>query len=592
MKPEGEKLAARYFESAGDEQVQLELQRYLASNPDDLREFVELLRDHAAMTFILGEKEDRLPSLVMSALDFRRTRDRFTESVEAALRDRPAPARPSTRRHLTRGWGGRDRRSFLPALAAAGILFGIVVLASLSPSSPRRLATKPDRPAPGVEPREAEPIPPRQETARKAPEPTVAPSPKPEARPPVEPRTIQPVQEPEKKPALKEKEEKQERPDPPRPEPAPPPKAQDRPGTVAAATAPVLARVEWVEGEVHAVGQGTRTLLKAGDDLRSGQGVEAGPKASALIVYRDQTKFVVGSDTAIREFDERPVKDAVGKWLRLDRGSLWAQVRPQRRPMEIGTPHAVARVLGTTLRLVVDPDPGQGTRLEVVEGKVRLTRLGDPKPAEVASGQFAVAVAGGELAVKPLPIDEIVLSARRGRSIPGIYGRWALRADKECSTGIAMEGFSFGPAQDLKKCAHVEFRFAADAEKDYHVWIRGCVPDTKNALLRDHLILEAADCTVAPSPPGALAFGHASFNGFCERPGKWWWVGGDIYGPPDNWRCVETPVRLRFARPGLQTLRLYAWEGPMGVDALWLSTTQDTRPEEGVLGPKDPFNKK
>jgi len=86
-------------------------------------------------------------------------------------------------------------------------------------------------------------------------------------------------------------------------------------------------------------------------------------------------------------------KGRAGKSLTLVRGVLTADVRkqPADQPMVITTPQGEATVLGTKLRLTVEPDEKGSTRLEVEEGKVRLKRLVDGKTVGVDSGHFAVA---------------------------------------------------------------------------------------------------------------------------------------------------------------------------------------------------------
>jgi hypothetical protein len=86
-------------------------------------------------------------------------------------------------------------------------------------------------------------------------------------------------------------------------------------------------------------------------------------------------------------------------------GAIRADVAPQpkNKPLVFVTAHAEAKVLGTALRLVVDRDPKKGTLLEVEKGRVELKRLSDRKVVVVGAGQFAVAAAGTDLKVKPLP---------------------------------------------------------------------------------------------------------------------------------------------------------------------------------------------
>jgi hypothetical protein len=45
------------------------------------------------------------------------------------------------------------------------------------------------------------------------------------------------------------------------------------------------------------------------------------------------------------------------------------------------------------------------------------------------------------------------------------------------------------------------------------------------------------------------------------------------------------PVTLRFNRPGPQFLRLYAAATVQRIDAIWLSATQKTRPDDKSTGP-------
>ena len=75
--------------------------------------------------------------------------------------------------------------------------------------------------------------------------------------------------------------------------------------------------------------------------------------------------------------------------------------------MVIATPHGEARILGTTFRLAVEP---ASTRLDVVEGKVRLTRTGGGE-VDVPGGHSATAAPGLELAARPQPrrVAETVL---------------------------------------------------------------------------------------------------------------------------------------------------------------------------------------
>ena len=63
-----------------------------------------------------------------------------------------------------------------------------------------------------------------------------------------------------------------------------------------------------------------------------------------------------------------------------------------------------------------------------------------------------------------------------------------------------------------------------------------------------------------------------TFIGFGAHQGFWWSGGGH---DPNS---TQTPIALRFKRPGRQVIRLHALETPLQIDTIWLSTTKTTRP--------------
>ncbi len=112
----------------------------------------------------------------------------------------------------------------------------------------------------------------------------------------------------------------------------------------------------------------------------------------------DGTRLELGGDTSLASIAE----ETAGRRLRLDGGALAAEVVRQApgRGLVFATPHAEARVLGTRLALSVSTD---ATRLEVREGRVRLTRLPDRAGADVGPGQFAVAAKGPAPFARTIP---------------------------------------------------------------------------------------------------------------------------------------------------------------------------------------------
>jgi hypothetical protein len=136
--------------------------------------------------------------------------------------------------------------------------------------------------------------------------------------------------------------------------------------------------------------------------------------------------------------------------------------------------------------------------------------------------------------------------------------------------------------------AFVEFRFSADAEKDYIIWVRSASLATgPNAAYFDQVAIEFANARVSKTwsifkdNPGTVEInGHALKMGY-------WWVSGDA----DTQDVTQTrpadtvPVTVRFARGGTQVLRLYSLASLARVDAILLTTIRKTRPEDSFVPP-------
>ena len=88
------------------------------------------------------------------------------------------------------------------------------------------------------------------------------------------------------------------------------------------------------------------------------------------------------------------------KRFALRQGTIQAQVARQRplRPLLVRTPNAEARVVGTKFILTVTTNT---TRLDVSEGKVRLTRSGDGALVDVSKDHYAIVAGSVELAALP-----------------------------------------------------------------------------------------------------------------------------------------------------------------------------------------------
>ncbi len=188
----------------------------------------------------------------------------------------------------------------------------------------------------------------------------------------------------------------------PKPAPEPPPAA-------AGTTVAQAARILRVVGEAYVAGKAGRAPAVTGQGIAAGEGVDSvGLGSSVVLGFADQTRIELVGGSRIREISD--LEPRAGKRLRIESGTLKAEVsrQPKDLPMVFSTPHGEAKVLGTVLRLTVDPDPKKGTGVEVEEGRVELRHPGG-RSVEIQGGQMAVAAAGLPLAARPLPREDILL---------------------------------------------------------------------------------------------------------------------------------------------------------------------------------------
>jgi hypothetical protein len=129
---------------------------------------------------------------------------------------------------------------------------------------------------------------------------------------------------------------------------------------------------------------GARAPAKSGTELRRGDSIEAsGASAVVSLKCPDGTTLESQGPLSLGETSADPAP--AGKTLSLSKGTLSASVARQApgQAFSILTP-------GST-----------STRVEVREGKVRVSRRGDRKPVDVGAGQFVVAAPGAELRPQP-----------------------------------------------------------------------------------------------------------------------------------------------------------------------------------------------
>ncbi|MCI0655972.1 MAG: FecR domain-containing protein, partial [Acidobacteria bacterium] len=347
-----------------------------------------------------------------------------------------------------------------------------------------------------------------------------------------------------------------------------------------------VARIERATAALLVKGD-VKTELKGGEEVDSGQGLEAGPGGAAILVYADTTRLELGPETEVNDF-----RAEGGKRLFVAKGEIRAKIakQPAGQPMVFLTPYGEAKVLGTTLRLLVSSDPKKGARLEVEEGKVQFKSNLTGKTVDVLTGHYTVAALGAEMTARSLPIADVVLFPRQAKMTGD---EWRMAKDPQAPGGLVLEasmqnrGFPGKNTPDffLKYTSYVTFTFNADADKDYHVWIRGCyIPLVAGKGEGNGSVAVEAPtgrftgrCVFFSRIPELSGF---MFDFFKSRPG-YWWVGG-------NEQPKRVGTALRFAKSGPQVLRLYGTE-PLLIDCIWLSAVQDTRPDDNA---KVPFSEK
>jgi concanavalin A-like lectin/glucanase superfamily protein/FecR-like protein len=389
----------------------------------EFEELERLVRDDPAARQIHLEQLDleaelrgERPASDLAEGAMQRLEKRLLADVENGVMERiqarGAAKRPRTARSVRR-FQPRSTASWW-MFAAAGLFVAAVLFLVLGPSEQ---TPAPIRTVKESRPRAASPEPSRATAEARIEE--IEQKPKAPAQPPWPPAANPVAQEMRRKQAEELQREKerierelssarrpQEPTTPKKEEPVPPVQEPPTPAKQEGTTRAVLARLEEVSGEAFLVTKEAKTAAASGMDLLMEQGIETG--AGRLVVrFPDKTRVEFGPGTSVTE-----IKTGQGKRLFVAKGTVRAEVarQPKDQPMIFSTPSSDATVLGTTLRIVVDPDPKKGTRLEVEEGKVQLKNL-EGKLALVESGHYAVAAAGAELVSKRTLEDPDILIA-------------------------------------------------------------------------------------------------------------------------------------------------------------------------------------
>jgi parallel beta-helix repeat protein len=152
-----------------------------------------------------------------------------------------------------------------------------------------------------------------------------------------------------------------------------------------------------LSGSVELVRETASAPAQVGTQVIPGEGLKTGAGGLAKLRYPDGTTIELKEESNLSL-----LRHEQAKRLALKQGEIFADVAKQKpdEALTVVTPHGEATVVGTQLKLAVAKE---STRLEVTQGKVRLTNP-DNKFVDVEAGNYAVATAGVELRSQALPV--------------------------------------------------------------------------------------------------------------------------------------------------------------------------------------------
>ena len=180
-----------------------------------------------------------------------------------------------------------------------------------------------------------------------------------------------------------------------------------------------FAKVSGLNGSVQWTGNGGQVIrdLKVGDRLSGGMLEALSADSWCTLELLDSSTLTISGESALT------VSQLQQKELHLRRGSLSANVVPQPdgKPMLIHTPTAELEVLGTQFNLEAERS---STKLNVNEGRIRVTRLEDGSVAEVPADHEIVAAVDRDVEFNATRRPEPVTAWLSELPEASIYGTW------------------------------------------------------------------------------------------------------------------------------------------------------------------------
>ena len=161
-----------------------------------------------------------------------------------------------------------------------------------------------------------------------------------------------------------------------------------------------------VKNDVRATPPGAAPRpVKARDAIALQTRIQTGRSSSFAMTFPPGGRLDLGAESAVT-FDQKVIDASTGRpasSLSLAIGRLRLALSKLQQTVEIGTPHAVAGVKGTVVRLVVHPVAG--TFVAVDEGLVGVRARAGGDEVEVAAGQWVVVPPGGQ-PTRPARLDK------------------------------------------------------------------------------------------------------------------------------------------------------------------------------------------
>lgn len=165
--------------------------------------------------------------------------------------------------------------------------------------------------------------------------------------------------------------------------------------------AQVVATANPESGTAQVTRNGRTLVLKKSRPLLTGDVLATAESAAVVLSYPDETRVKIPAESKL-EIQPAALQAQAGIGIDLARGSIDAEVTPQSKPMIVLMPLGRAEIVGTRFTLA---SSAAESKLEVLDGKVRLSSATSSESVLVQKGEMAVLSANSKLEAVPLSRD-------------------------------------------------------------------------------------------------------------------------------------------------------------------------------------------